>query len=147
MGLLSGIKDKLGGIGKLLGKAAGAVGKIADVVGKVTDFIQKPLSKLMEPIKKLVGNVLDKLPFGIGNFIKPFADKFLDNALSFVAGGPLGGLGFLAKAMPTISKIGDLAQTVGGIANKVSDSISPEGNINLQNIFAHAHAQKLLTAE
>src|SRR6218665_410178 len=129
-----------GGIGKALGKVAG-------VVGKVTDFIQKPLSKLMEPIKKLVGGALDKLPFGIGNFIKPFANKFLDNALSFVAGGPLGGLGFLAKAMPTISKIGDLAQTVGGIANKVSGAISPEGNLNLQNIFSHAHAQKLLAAE
>ncbi|MBM7112673.1 hypothetical protein [Archangium primigenium] len=135
------------GITKAIGKVAGVVGKVADVVGKVTNFIQQPLSKLMEPIKKLAGGLLDKLPFGIGNFIKPFADKFLDNALSFVAGGPLGGLGFLAKAMPTISKIGDLAQKVGGIAKQVSGGISPEGNINLQNIFAHAHAQKLVGAQ
>ncbi|HEY0096959.1 MAG TPA: hypothetical protein VGB96_21710 [Archangium sp.] len=122
------------------------MGKVADVVGKVTNFLQKPLDQIMAPVKKLVGGALDKLPFGIGNFIKPFADKFLDNALSFVAGGPLGGLGLLTKAMPTIKKLGDLAETVGGIAKKVGDALPPQGGINLQNIFAHAHAQKLLEA-
>ena len=137
----------MGGIGKAIGKVANVVGKVANVVSKVTSFIQKPLSAITEPLKKLAGGVLDKLPFGIGKFIKPFADKFLDNALSFVAGGPLGGLGMLAKAMPTISKIGDLAQTVGGIANKVGSVVSPEGKLNLQNIFAHTQAQKLLGAQ
>jgi hypothetical protein len=136
-----------GGITKAIGKVANVVGKVADVVGKVTNFIQQPLSKLMEPVKKLVGGALDKLPFGIGKFIKPFADKFLDNALSFVAGGPLGGLGVLAKAMPTIAKIGDLAKTVGDVAHKVGSVVSPEGSVNLQNIFAHAQAQKLVAAE
>ncbi|PTL79617.1 hypothetical protein [Vitiosangium sp. GDMCC 1.1324] len=131
-------------IGKAIGGIARTVSKVADGIGKVTSFLQKPLDSLMAPIKKLVGGALDKLPFGIGNFVKPFADKFLDNALSFVAGGPLGGLGFLAKAMPTISKIGDLAQTVGGIAKKVGDTFPPQGGVNLQNIFAHAQAQKLL---
>lgn len=136
----------LKGIGKAIGGIARTVGKVADVVGKVTSFIQKPLDMLMSPIKKVVGGVLDKLPFGIGNFVKPFVNKFLDNALAFVAGGPLGGLGLLAKAMPTIGKIADLAQTVGGIAKKVGDALPPQGGINLQNIFAHAHAQKLLEA-
>jgi len=136
----------LGGIGKAIGGIARTVGKVADVVGKVTSFIQKPLDAIMAPVKKLVGGALDKLPFGIGNFIKPFADKFLDKALSFVAGGPLGGLGLLSKAMPTIKKLADLAETVGGIAKKVGDALPPQGGINLQNIFAHAHAQKLLEA-
>ena len=137
----------LGGITKAIGKVANVVGKVADVVGKVTNFIQQPLSKLMEPVKKLVGGALDKLPFGIGNFIKPFANKFLDNALSFVAGGPLGGLGLLTKALPTIGKIADMAKTVGDIAHKVGSAVSPEGKVNLQNIFAHAQAQKLLGAQ
>ena len=136
----------LGGIGKAIGGIARTVGKVADVVGKVTSFIQKPLDQIMAPVKKLVGGALDKLPFGIGNFVKPFADKFLDKALSFVAGGPLGGLGLLTKAMPTIKKLADLAETVGGIAKKVGDALPPQGGINLQNIFAHAHAQKLLEA-
>jgi hypothetical protein len=136
----------LGGIGKAIGGIARTVGKVADVVGKVTNFLQKPLDQIMAPVKNLVGGALDKLPFGIGNFIKPFADKFLDKALSFVAGGPLGGLGLLTKAMPTIKKLADLAETVGGIAKKVGDALPPQGGINLQNIFAHAHAQKLLEA-
>ncbi|HYO70378.1 MAG TPA: hypothetical protein VEU33_30295 [Archangium sp.] len=134
------------GIGKAIGGIARTVSKVADVVGKVTNFLQKPLDQLMAPVKKLVGSALDKLPFGIGNFVKPFVDKFLDKALSFVAGGPLGGLGVLAKAMPTIKKLADLAETVGGIAKKVSDALPPQGGANLQNLFAHAHAQKLLEA-
>lgn len=130
-------------IGGFVSKAAGVVGKVADTVGKVTDFLQKPLSKLMEPIKGLVDKALDKLPFGIGNFIKPFADKFMDNALSTVASGPLGGLGVLAKAMPTISKIGDLAHEVSDIAGKVGGLASPQGQSNIQNIFAQAQAALL----
>jgi hypothetical protein len=136
----------LGGIGKAIGGIARTVGKVASVVGKVASFIQKPLDLIMSPIKKMVGGLLDKLPFGIGNFIKPFVNTFLDNALAFVAGGPLGGLGMLAKAMPTISKIADLAQTVGSVANKIGEALPPEGGVNLQNIFAHAQAQKLLEA-
>ena len=133
----------MGGIGKVIHKVADTVGKVASTVGKVTDFLQKPLSKLMEPIKGLVDKALDKLPFGIGNFVKPFADKFMDNALSTVASGPLGGLGFLAKAMPTISKIGDLAHTVSDVADKVGGLTSPQGQSNVQNIFAQAQAALL----
>jgi hypothetical protein len=139
MGFLKSIGQAVGGIAR-------TVSKVADVVGKVTNFLQKPLDQIMAPVKKLVGGALDKLPFGIGNFIKPFAEKFLDKALSFVAGGPLGGLGLLTKAMPTIKKLADLAETVGGFAKKVGDALPPQGGINLQNIFAHAHAQKLLEA-
>jgi hypothetical protein len=139
MGLFKGIGKAIGGIARTVGKVAGAVGKIAN-------FIQKPLDLLMSPIKKLVGGVLDKLPFGIGKFIKPFVDKFLDHGLALLAGGPLGGLGILAKAMPTISKIADLAEKVGSVANKVGQVFPPEGKANLQNIFAFTHAQKLLEA-
>lgn len=136
----------LKGIGKAIGGIARTVSKVTDAVGKVTNFLKKPLDAIMAPVKKVVGNALDKLPFGIGNFIKPFADKFLDKAQAFVAGGPLGGLGVLAKAMPTITKIADLAETVGGIAKKLGDTFPPQGGVNLQHLFAHTHAQKLLAA-
>lgn len=133
----------LGGIGKAIGGIARTVSKVTDTIGKVTNFLNKPLGQLMEPLKKMVGGALDKLPFGIGNFIKPFAEKFMDKALSSVAGSTLGGLGFMAKAMPTISKIADLAEKIGGIAKKVGQALPPEGGVNLQNIFAHAQADKL----
>lgn len=116
--------------GGFVSKAAGGVGTVADTVGKVTDFLQKPLSKLMEPIAGLVDKALDKLPFGIGKFVKPFADKFMNNALSTVASGPLGGLGVLAKAMPTIGKLGDRAHQVSDIAGKVGGLTSPQGPSN-----------------
>ncbi len=130
------IKKALSGAAKLLSEAA-------QVVSKACNFLQKPLDAVLGPVKEIVGKALDKLPFGIGNFIKPFANAFLDNALSFVAGGPLGGLGVLAKAMPTVAKLGELAQTVGNVAKGFSEAFPPEGGVNLQNIFANAHAELL----
>jgi hypothetical protein len=138
MGFLKGIGKAIGGIAKTVGNVAGGIAKVAN-------FIQKPLEMLTSPIKKAVGGLLDKLPFGIGKFIKPFAEKFLDHGLGFLAGGPLGGLGVLAKAMPTIAKIGDVASKVADVANKVGAfAENPKGLLNFQNIIAHSHASKLL---
>jgi hypothetical protein len=141
MGFLSGIGKVLGGIGKV----AGVVGQVAGGVGKVANFLKNPLASLTGPIKSAVGGLLDKLPGGIGQMVKPFAEKFLDKGLAFLAKGPLGGLGFLAKAQPTIGKIADLAQKVGDLAGKVKAfSENPMGALNFQNIIAHSHAAKLL---
>ena len=134
-------------IGSFVNKAAGFVGKAADVAGKVagglgkiTDFLKKPLSEITKPLSGLVGKALDKLPFGIGKFIKPFADKFMQNGLSALAQGPLAGLGKLASKMPDFGKLADLAKTVSDVAGKVQQDVSPEGKLNFQNIFAQAQA-------
>jgi hypothetical protein len=141
MGFLGGIGKALSGIGKV----AGVVGQVAGGIGKIANFLKNPLETLTGPIKNAVGGLLDKLPGGIGQMVKPFVDKFLDKGLSFLAKGPLGGLGFLAKAQPTIGKIADLAQQVGDIAGKVKAfAENPMGQLNFQNIIAHSHAAKLL---
>jgi hypothetical protein len=141
MGFLSSIGNAL----KTVGNIAGTVGKVAGGIGKVANFLKNPLETLTGPIKSAVGGLLDKLPGGIGQMVKPFVDKFLDKGLSFLAKGPLGGLGFLAKAQPTIAKIADLAQKVGEMAGKVKAfSENPMGALNFQNIIAHSHAAKLL---
>ena len=130
---------------KTIGDIAGTVGKVAGGIGKVANFLKNPLETLTGPIKSAVGGLLDKLPGGIGQMVKPFAETFLDKGLAFLAKGPLGGLGFLAKAQPTIGKIADLAQKVGDLAGKVKAfSENPLGQLNFQNIIAHAHAGKLL---
>jgi hypothetical protein len=130
----------LSGLGKAVGGLAKGVSKVAGIVSKVTSFLQKPLDVVMEPVKKAVGGLLDKLPFGLGKIVSPFVDKFFDSALGFLAGGPLGGLGILAKAMPTISKLGDLATKIGGAADQVADLLAPEAKENVTNIVAEAHA-------
>ena len=144
MGFLSNITSKIGGaissVAKGVSNVAGTVGNIA---GNVKNLLSAPLSQLAAPIKGLVGKALDKLPFGIGNFIKPFAEKFMDKGLSALSGKTLGGLGILAKAMPTVGKIADLATKIADVANKFSQDFGQQGKLNLANIFAHAHAQKI----
>lgn len=132
-------------IGKAVGKVAGKVGsiagKVANIGGKVLNVIQKPLSVLTSPIKKLAGGLLDKLG-PVGQFLKPFAEKLIDGAAGFLAGGPLGSLGFLGKAAKTIGDIVKVAETVKGVADKVSAfTNNPLGQANFQNIMAHAHAR------
>jgi hypothetical protein len=92
MGFLGGIGKAIGGIAKTVG---GIAGKVADFGGKALSIIQKPMDALTAPIKNLAGGLLDKLPFGLGKIAKPFVDKLIDSGASFLAGGPLGGLGFL----------------------------------------------------
>ena len=133
MGFFDGIKKAVGGLAR-------GVSKVAGVVSKVTSFLQKPLDLLMAPVKNAIGGLLEKLPFGLGKLVAPFVDKFFDSALGFLAGGPLGGLGILAKAMPTIAKLGELATKIGGAADNVADVLAPEGKENVANIVAEAHA-------
>jgi phage-related protein len=123
MGFLGGITKAIGGIAKTVGGIAGK------------------MDALTSPIKNLAGGLLDKLPFGLGKLVKPFADKLIDGAASFLAGGPLGGLGFLTKAAKTIQDITKIAETVKGVADKVGAfTNNPTGLSNFQNIIAAAQA-------
>ena len=140
MSIFSKITGAIGNVARGVSKVAGTVGNIA---GNVKNLLSAPLSQLAAPIKGLVGKALDKLPFGIGNMIKPFAEKFMDKGLSALSGTTLGGLGIFAKAMPTVSKIADLATKVADVANRVGQEFPAAGKANLANIFAHAHAQKV----
>lgn len=130
----------LSGLGKAIGGFASGVSKVAHKVTSVINFIKQPVDKLLAPVKNIVGGALDKLPFGLGKIAKPFVDKFFDSAVSFLAGGPLGGLAFLAKAMPTIDKVADLAAKVGQVADTVGGFVNPQAQSNAANIFAEAQA-------
>lgn len=130
----------LSGLGKAVGGLARGVSKVAGIVGKVSDFLKTPVDKLIAPVKNVVGGVLDKLPFGLGKLVSPFVDKFFNSAASWFAGGTLGGLGILAKAMPTVEKLADLASKVGKAADLVSEAFPPEGQQNVANIMAEAQA-------
>jgi hypothetical protein len=150
MGLFSGIKNAFKSIGKIAGKVgdiAGKVGgiasKIANIGNKAINLIKAPLETLTNPIKKLAGGFLDKLPFGLGKMIKPFADKFIDGAGSFLQKNVLGGLGILTKATKTAGDIANIAETVKGVADKVGAFSTSAAQFNIQNLFAHAHASKV----
>jgi len=141
MGLLGGIGKFISGAAKTVG---GIAGKVADIGGKALSIIQKPMEALTSPVKQLAGGLLDKLPFGLGKIAKPFVDKLIDGAASFLAGGPLGGLGFLGKAAKTIQDVVKIAETVKGVADKVGAfANNPLGQANFQNIMAYSHAQHI----
>ena len=126
-------------VGKFVGKVGDIAGKVASIGGKVLSVIQKPLDLLTSPIKKLAGGLLDKLPFGLGKFLKPLAEKLIDGAAGFLAGGPLGGLGLLGKAAKTIGDVVKIAETVKGVADKVGALTNPLAQGNFQHLMAAAH--------
>lgn len=130
MGLFSGI-------GKVFSK-------VTSFVNKVADFVKKPLDFVMKPLQGLVGKVLDKLPFGLGNLIKPFADKFLSSALGFLAGGPLGGLfSMISKASNVIGTVQDVLNGVNGVLNGGTQNLPAPAQENLQEGTAWSIAQGL----
>jgi hypothetical protein len=135
----------MGNVLKAVGNFASKVGsiasKVADIGGKVLNVIQKPMEALTGPIKKLAGGLLDKLPFGLGKFIKPIAEKLIDSGASFLSSGPLGAMGILGKAAKTVGDVVKVAETVKGVADKVGAfTNNPLGQGNFQNIIAQAHA-------
>jgi len=129
------------GITNFAKKVGDIAGGVANIANKALSFIQKPLDVLTQPIKGMVGGLLDKLPFGLGNFIKPLAEKLIDGAAGFLAGGPLGGLGILGKAAKTIGDIAKIAETVKGVADKVGALGTPPAQQNFQNLMAWSQAQ------
>lgn len=130
----------LSGLGKVVGGIARGVSKAAGIVSKVSNFLKTPIDALMAPVKKVVGGALDKLPFGLGKIAKPFVEKFFNTAASWFAGGTLGGLGILAKAMPTVEKLAGLAEKLGKAADLVSEAFPAQAKDNAANIVAEAHA-------
>ncbi len=130
-----------GGIGRFFSRAVSFVGRAASIIQKGLDFIQKPINELIsKPLSGLLGKVLDKLPFGIGNLVKPLVDKFLNNALSFLAPGGVGLLGALAKAVPSLSKLTDIAKTVGDVVGGINKMGLPQAQSNITELFASAQA-------
>lgn len=132
-----------GKVGDIAGKVGGIASKIADIGGKAINLISQPLEKLTSPIKNLVGGFLSKLPFGLGKLAQPFADKFIDGAGSFLQKNVLGGLGILTKATKTAGDIANIAETVGGVAQKVGAFSNQASQFNIQNLFAHAQGALL----
>ncbi|MDC0712180.1 hypothetical protein POL68_27180 [Stigmatella sp. ncwal1] len=148
----------MGGVVKAVGKAVGKVaetvgnvaGKVADVAkgvvnigSQVLNFASKGLGALTQPIKDLAGGFLDKLPFGLGKFLKPLAEGLIDNAASFLSGPVNAGVGLLSKALPTVSKIADFASTIKGVADQVGALANPLAQQNFANTIASSHAQHI----
>lgn len=132
----------LGGVGRFFSRAVGFVGRAASFVQKGLDFIQKPISELIsKPLSGLMGKVLDKLPFGIGKFVKPLVDKFLNNALSFLAPGGMGILGALTKAIPSLSKLNDMVKTVGDVVGGINKLNLPQAQSNITELVAFRQSQ------
>jgi len=128
----------------LFGSIGKVFSKITSVVDKVTSFLNKPLEFLTKPLQGLVDGVLSKLPFGIGNFIKPFADTFLSNAVGWLAGGPLGGvLSTLSNVAGVANKVDSVMDTVNGALNGGLASLPQAALQNAQNAFAFTQAQEL----
>ena len=113
-------------------------------VTQVADFIRKPLDMITKPLQSLIDPILDKLPFGIGSFIKPFADKFLTSAIGFLAGGPLGGLmATLTSVDGVVDKVDDVLHTVDGVVNGGISNLPAAALSNVQEGSAWAQAQSL----
>lgn len=139
MGLFSGISNAFKTIGNIASKVGDIAGKVANIGSKVLNVISKPMEALTSPIKNLVGGFLDKLPFGLGKMIKPFAEKFIDGAASFLSKNVLGGLGVMSKAAKTVGDITNIAEKVGSVASKVGAFSNDIATGNWQQLIAHAH--------
>ncbi len=134
-----------GDIGKALSGALNTVTKIAD---GVTNILQAPLNLIEKPLDGLVNGLLDKLPFGIGSFIEPFADQFLNAGIGMLAAGPLGGV------MSTISSVAGVASKVDTVLDAVNGAVNGGQGIsslaapaqqNAQEAFSWAQAQELFS--
>jgi hypothetical protein len=127
----------LSGLGKIVHK----VTRFAD---KALSFVKAPLDFVTKPLIGLANKLLDKLPFGIGKFIEPFADKFLSSAIGWVAGGPLGGLAsMITGAASTVQTVDNVLHVADGVLNGGLKSLPQEALENAQNLFSFAHAQTL----
>ncbi|MCP3166665.1 hypothetical protein [Myxococcus qinghaiensis] len=142
----SSISNALGGLGKALGGLGGlakgigdALGKVSEALGKVSGLLDKGLSAITGPLKDIVGKALDNLPFGIGQLAKPFADKFIDNGLSMVAGGPLAGVSSMLGQAQNVGKLADTVETVRNAATVAGDIA--QGKFNAQQLAAFAQSQ------
>ena len=130
-----------GSIGKALG---GFVDKVTHVADTVTSILKAPLDFITKPVQGLMDKVLDKLPFGIGSFVKPFADKFLSAGIGWLAAGPLGGfMSTLSSVSGVADKIDSVLHTVDGALNGGIAGLPDPAQQNVQNGAAWSQAQGL----
>lgn len=127
----------LSGLGKALHTVTGIADKVLSVVKAPLDFITKPLIGL-------ANKLLDKLPFGLGKIVEPFADMFLQSAVGWMAGGPLGGImSMISAAEPTVQTIDTVLHVADSAVNGGLKSLPALALENAQNLFSFAHAQTL----
>jgi hypothetical protein len=145
MGLFKSIGKAIGGIAKTVSNIAG---KVADVAGKAVKIMQAPEQALSGFIKKAAGGLLDKLPFNLGNMIKPFAEKVIDGAMSMLSKSNLGSLfEFAKKLAPKVGQLADFAEKVKQTADKVGTFTNPaigsSAMNNMREMFSAAQADGL----
>lgn len=135
-------------ISKAAETVSNVAGKVADIakgavsIGeKVMDFLSKPMSELTKPIKDMVGGALSNLPFGLDKVLKPLAEKAIDGAASWLSGPVNGLVDIVGKALPTVKKVADFAETIRGVSDRVGALSNPQAQSNFQNQMAHTHAQ------
>jgi phage-related protein len=152
MGFLDGLKsfasNVLGTAGKVANTVSTVSGKVADIakgatsIGeKILNFTSKPMSELAAPIKEKVGGFLSKLPFGLGDKLKPVAEKVIDSAASWLSGPANVATSFLTKALPTVKKIAEFAEMLKSVSDKVGALANPVAQSNFQNQMAYAQGQ------
>lgn len=130
-------------------KIGGFIHTVTGIADKVLNFVKAPIDAITKPLTGLVDKLADKLPFGLGNVVKPFVDKFMGTAVAWLAGGPLGGLfAMITKIEPTVETVDNVLHAVDGALNAGGTpggvkGLPPPARDNVQNIFAYAHAQAL----
>ena len=152
MGLFKSIGKVIGGIAKTVGnvasKVADVAGKVADVAGKAVKIMQAPEQALSGFIKKAAGSLLDKLPFNLGNMIKPFAEKVIDGGMAMLSKSNLGSIfEFAKKLAPKVGQLADFAEKVKGAADKVgtftNKTVGDSSLNNMRQLFSAAQADGL----
>ena len=152
MGFLSSIGKAIGNVAKTVSSVAGKVsdiaGKVADIAGKAVKIMQAPEQALSGFIKKAAGSLLDKLPAGLGNMIKPFADKVINGAMSLLSKSNLGSVfEFAKKLAPKVGQLADFAEKVKQAADKVgtftNKTVGESSLNNMRNVFSAAQADAL----
>jgi len=127
-------------------KIGSAFKSVVGTVGKVLDVVKAPMDFLMKPIQGALEKVADKLPFGLGNVVKPFIGTFLNSAVGWLSGGPLGGFfSLMSNVANTAGKIDDMLHTVDNMLGGGILGLPQEAQENVAEGTAWAQAQTLLS--
>jgi hypothetical protein len=109
----------------------------------VLGFLKAPVDSITKLVAPMMDKLLDKLPFGLGSLVKPFAEKFLGSAVGWLARGPLSGvMNFLGKCEPTVEKLDGILHTLDKAVNGFI-GLPPPALDNVRNIAAFEHARRI----
>ncbi|MDY7231343.1 hypothetical protein [Hyalangium rubrum] len=128
-------------VGDVAGKVKEVASGVVSVAEKAMSFLSKPMEAITKPVKDLVGGALKNLPFGLDKVLGPIADKAIDGAASWLSGPVNAVVGLVSKALPTVKKIADWAETIQGVSNQVGALNNPQAQSNFQNQMAYAQGQ------